>query len=74
MIKITCSTTLNNYGWREGWYVDDGGKMKKISKLKRNAKLKWIQQQGISSACVETVGGWSFKHKQDAIQFVLTWS
>ena len=74
MIKITCSTTLNNYGWREGWYVDDGGKMKKISKLKRNAKLKWIQQQGISSACVETVGGWSFKHEQDAIQFVLTWS
>ena len=72
MNKITCGTTLRNYGWPEGWYVEDGGMTS--PKFKRTAKLKWIHAQGISSACVETMGGWSFRHKQDAIQFVLTWS
>lgn len=74
MEKITCGTTLRNYGWNEAWWVEDNGKMDRGEARLRPAKLKWIQQQGISSVCIETMGGWSFKHEQDAIEFVLAWS
>lgn len=71
MNKITCGTTLRNYGWQEGWYVEDGGM--RGSKRLVYEKLKWIEQQGISSDCVETMGGWSFRTEQAAMQFALVW-
>jgi len=69
MEKIMCRTTLHSYGWPEAWWVKDA---ESIPKPWEDEKRCWIRLQAI--LCVETVGGWSFRHKQDAIQFVLTWS
>jgi hypothetical protein len=28
----------------------------------------------LESTCMETQGGWSFRNKEDAIEFMLAWS
>jgi hypothetical protein len=72
MIPITCETTLRHYGWCQGWYVPDGDRIGDKSQYKE--KLKWLDATGLWMQCAETMGGWSFKTEQGALQFTLTWS
>lgn len=72
MNKITCGTTLRNYGWQEGWYVEDGDNT--AFKPNIDAKKAWIESQNLKSQVIETMGGWAFRDKQTASLFVLTWS
>lgn len=69
MEKITCVTTLSNYRWPQSWYVRDGENT--LSKPLKGQKLAWIQSQGLASTCIVTQGGWSFRNKADATEFML---
>ncbi len=72
MEQITCATTLSNYRWPHAWHVKDGENT--FHKPLQEQKLAWIEHQGLQSVCIETMGGWSFRNKADAIQFVIAWS
>jgi len=69
MEQITCVTTLSNYRWPHAWHVKDGETTNRLKDQKR----VWIEYQGFQSTCIETVGGWSFRNKEDALEFVLAW-
>jgi len=71
MEKITCVTTLSNYRWPHAWHVKDGENA--FHKPLEDQKRVWIQSQGLESTCMETQGGWSFRNKEDAIEFMLVW-
>jgi len=75
MEAITCVTTLSNLHWPPGyaWHVSDGEK-NTLSRPLEGSKRAWIRSQGLESTCMETMGGWSFRNKEDAIEFMLAWS
>ena len=71
MERITCQSTLSNYRWPEAWHVKDGENT--AFKPNIDAKKAWIENQNLQSQVIETMGGWSFRTRELAMEFVLTW-
>lgn len=63
---------LEQMGYPEAWLVVDS--KDRSSRTLREQKLSWLVSKGLSSDCSERQGGWAFKEKQSAIEFMVEWS
>lgn len=60
---------LQEMGFSEAWLVLDGENI--AERHNREQKLSWLLNQGVEFS--ERKGGWAFKHKPQAIEFMVEW-